>query len=101
MTASTYTAADIRILSDEDVVDRFDFARAAAWANEYEANPEWLQRALEACRRAGADPEYLRRRYLLPGGKDTEPRNPLVDEAMREVLREQRESLERRGRTGA
>jgi hypothetical protein len=98
MSDGTYTAADIRILSPEDAVERSDFARAEAWSIQYGVSPDWLQRALEACRRAGADPEYLRQRYLLPNGRETAPVNPLVDEAMKEVLREQRESRERWGK---
>jgi len=43
---------------------------------------EWLERAVEACRRAGVEPEYIERRYLKG---EAEPLRPEVDEAMRQI----------------
>jgi CO/xanthine dehydrogenase Mo-binding subunit len=59
--------------------------QADIWANEYNTSPEWLDRAIEACRRAGVDPIYIRRRYLEQQGTEL---NKKVDEAMRLVLAE-------------
>ena len=82
-----YTAANIHIASDAEILDRWDWARVGHWVRLYNVPEEWLARALEACRRAGVEPEYLERRYLKREGY--EPFRPEVDAAMRELRDEE------------
>lgn len=82
-----YTANSIKILDDADIIDRFDWARAGEWARLYHYPLDWCQRALEACRRANVDPEYIEARYLR---REPIERIPAVDEAMRDILSEAR-----------
>ena len=86
---SDYTAASIRIATDAEIVDAWDWARVGHWCQVYGCHAEWLARAVEACRRAGREPEYLQRRYL-DGRRDEEPHDPSVDAAMREIQEEER-----------
>lgn len=83
-----YTAASIHIATDEEILDRWDWAKVGHWARLYCVPDEWLERALEACRRAGVEPEYIERRYLKRDGY-LEPRRPEVDEAMRQIRDEE------------
>lgn len=77
-----YTAADIHIASDTEILDRWDWAKAGHWARIHGVPVEWLERALEACRRANVDPEYIEKRYLL---NEAVPLHPGVNEAMRQL----------------
>ena len=88
--SASYTAAQIRILSQDDACDRWDWARAGALSAQYGVPEEAIQRGLQACERAGIGPDYYVTRYLI--GNRSEPLNPLVDEAMRELLREARDA---------
>ena len=54
-----YTAANIRVLSDQEVDVRFTWARVGALSEQYSRPTDWIARGLEACRRAGVDPEYF------------------------------------------
>ena len=84
----TYTAADIRVLTDQEVDVRFTWARVGALAERYSRPTGWIARGLEACRRANVDPDYFIARYLE---RDTAiPFDTTVDEAMREILAEAR-----------
>lgn len=78
-----YNASSIHIASDEEILDRWDWAKVGHWAHQYRVPESWLSRALEACRRAGVDPSYLEARYLRqdPGV----PLDEAVDAAMREI----------------
>ena len=64
----SYNASSIHIASDEEVLDRWDWARVAHWAHQYRVPESWLSRSLEACRRAGVDPSYIEARYLRQDG---------------------------------
>jgi len=77
-----YAAASIHIASDAEILDRWDWAKVGHWARLYCVPDEWLERAVEACRRAGVEPEYIERRYLKG---EAEPLRPEVDEAMRQL----------------
>lgn len=81
-----YTATSIHIASDTEILDCWDWARVGHWARLYCVPDEWLERALEACRRAGVDPEYIERRYLKG---EAEPLRPEVDAAMRQIRDEE------------
>ena len=84
----TYTAADIRVLTKQEVDVRFTWARVGALAQQYSRPSDWIARGLEACRRANVEPEYFIARYLERDASTAF--NPVVDEAMREILAETR-----------
>ena len=86
---TAYTAASIHIASDAEIIGAWDWARVGHWVQVYGCHPDWLARAVEACRRAGREPEYIERRYLQ-GLRDEEPHDPAVDAALREVQEEER-----------
>lgn len=79
----SYNASSIHIASDEEILDRWDWAKVGHWAHQYRVPAEWLERAVEACRRAGRDVEYIRDRYLLQDA--SVPLDEAVDAAMREI----------------
>lgn len=82
-----YTANAIRVLKPEETIERFDWVRTGEWASGYPHVPaEFISRAIEACRRAGVDLEYIKHRYL--DGDLSVPLNEAVDEQMRQILRE-------------
>ena len=84
----TYTAADIRVLTDQEVDERFTWARVGALSEQYSRPADWIARGLEACRRARVDPDNFIVRYLERD--PATPFDPAVDEAMREILAETR-----------
>jgi hypothetical protein len=90
--SSDYTADAIKILSPEEAEDRFSWARAVRWAREYAMPLEWCERAIEACRRADVDPEYIERKYLK---REPVERIEAVDAAMMEILLEHRDGAKR------
>ena len=82
---SDYNASSIRILEPTEIIQRFTWARVAELAERYRKPAAWIERGLEACRRAGVGDDYFVQRYLqrLPV-----PRHEGVDAAMRELLTE-------------
>ena len=80
---NSYTAADIHIAKDADIIDRWDWARVGHWAHQYRVPDEWLSRAVEACRRAGRDVAYIERQDA------SVPLDEAVDAAMRELRDEE------------
>ncbi len=80
---NSYNAANIHIATDAEVLDRWDWAKVGHWAQQYRVPAEWLERAVEATRRAGKDPEYIRDRYLRQDA--SVPLDEAVDAAMREI----------------
>ena len=89
-----YTAANIRVATDAEIISQWDWALVGHWAHQYSCHPEWLQRAVEACRRAGREPGYIERRYLQR--RDDEPLDAAVDTALRE-LRDEEQAAQFRG----
>lgn len=88
-----YTAAQIQVLPQSEAEERFPWLKVEELARRYNRPAEWIARGMEACRRAGSDPDYFVRRYLE--WDQSVPLDPLVDAAMRELQREQV-----KGRTG-
>lgn len=85
----SYTAADIRVLEPQEVVERFTWARIGELCDRYNRPAEWIERGFEACSRAGVDPEaYFVPRYLQ---KLDLPRNLEVEVAFVELQRERRD----------
>ena len=82
---STYTASSIRVLEAVEITERFTWARVAALADQYRRPAAWIERGLEACRRAGIDDDYFVTRYLR---REPIARHDGADAAMRELLTE-------------
>ncbi len=62
----SYTAANIRILRDEEVAGLGPWAQAAQWSKQYPWHTvEALNRLAEAAALSGTDPKLVERRYLL------------------------------------
>lgn len=80
-----YTADSIRILDASEATQRFAWLDVESLATQYRRPAAWIARGLEACRRAGVDRSYFVDRYLE---RKPVPRNPIVDEAFRELLSE-------------
>jgi hypothetical protein len=72
-----YDSSCIKILSPEEVVEKFDWAKIGELAHKYKRDAKWISLGLEACRASGESLEYFIGRYLE---KDGRPRNALVDE---------------------
>lgn len=82
--AKDYTAKDIRILNDEDIIEKFDWAKIGALSEQYKVPAEWIERGFMACEQAGVDVDYFINRYLK---KDKSvPFHEGVDEAYRELF---------------
>jgi hypothetical protein len=60
----SYTAASIRILNADEVVERFEWAQIGELAAQYGKDPEWIERGFRACDTAGVGHEYFVDRYL-------------------------------------
>ena len=79
----TYTASAIRILEPDEITTRFTWAKIGELAARYNRSPVWIERGLEACRRAGIDDSYFVSRYLR---REPIPRHDGADAAMRDLL---------------
>ena len=87
MNAADYSASSILILTPEETTERFGWIRVETLAAQYRKPAKWIERGLEACRRAGVVDDYFERRYLK---REPIPRNEIVDAAMRDILRADR-----------
>ena len=83
----TYTAESISILSEQDVLSRFFWAKSGALAEQYRKPVEWIERGLQACERVNVPHDYFIDRYLrkLPIAKDEG-----MEAAFFDILKEQR-----------
>jgi hypothetical protein len=79
----TYNADSIRILDPAEISERFTWARIGELAARYNRSPAWIERGLEACRRAGISDDYFVQRYLQ---REPIPRHDGADAAMRDML---------------
>lgn len=84
-----YTAANITILGEQDVLSRFFWAKAGALSEQYHKPVEWIERGLLACERVRIPHDYFIDRYLrkLPIAKDEG-----MAAAFADILKEQRGS---------
>ena len=82
-----YNASSIHILTPTEIPARFGWARVAELAQQYRRPEAWISRGLEACRRAGVADDYFVDRYLR---REPIARHAGVDDAMRELLNEER-----------
>lgn len=83
---SDYTAASITVLAQEQVLERFFWAKAHDLAQTYHRPLAWIERGLQACERVRKPHDYFIDRYLkrLPVPKDEG-----VEAAFKDVLLEQ------------
>ena len=84
---AVYDADSIKILSDEEINKKFGWVKADSLSIKYQRDRIWVANGLEACRRCGLGPEYFIERHLE--GNKAIPKNELIDEAFRDVLKEQ------------
>jgi len=85
--ATEYNANSIRILTQEERSDKFEWVKTAELAKQYNRDEDWIKRGFEACRRAGlVNADYFINRYLA--GDKTIPRQPLVESAFADILKE-------------
>ena len=82
-----YTADAIQILSPDQVLDRFFWAKAEALAKTYHRPLEWIERGLEACERVRLPHDYFINRYLL---KLPIPKDEGMEAAFYDILDEAR-----------
>lgn len=78
-----YSAKDIRILRDDEIIERFDWAKIGSLAAQYRRPEEWIERGFRACDEVGVSHDYFVGRYL-DGNKDIE-RHDGVDAAFRRL----------------
>lgn len=78
-----YTAASIRILQPEEIVERFEWAAIGSLAAQYRRPAAWIERGFAACQAAGVSPDYFVARYLE--GQDL-PRNDAVEYHFRQLI---------------
>jgi hypothetical protein len=86
--SDTYTAANIRILEPQEVVERFDWAKVGALAAQYHQPAEFVARGLEACTASGVQLDYFVGRYLR--WDRSIPRNLDFEAAYQEVVQQER-----------
>jgi hypothetical protein len=82
-----YNAESIKILTDEEANQKFGWVKADSLAIKYQRDRIWVANGLEACRRCGLGPEYFIERHLE--GNKAIPKNNLIDDAFRDILKEQ------------
>lgn len=81
---STYNAASIRILSEAEIIAKFEWAKLGHLAAQYKRDEAFVRKGIEACEHVGVDPEYFIQRYLA--GDKTIPLREDVDAAFRELF---------------
>jgi len=82
-----YNASSIVILEQNQVLERFFWAKAHDLALTYRRPVEWIERGLQACERVRVPHDYFIDRYLK---KLPIPKDQGVDAAMRDLLLEAR-----------
>jgi hypothetical protein len=82
--ADEYTAKSIRILRDDEIARKFEWAEVESLAAKYRRTAAWIKRGLDACETAGVAPEYFIRRYL--DDDKTIPKHEGVEAAFVEAL---------------
>jgi hypothetical protein len=61
--------------------------KVEALARDYNTDKAFVGRGIEACRRCSVDPEWFVQKYLEH--EPSCPRNPVVEEAFLEILKEE------------
>jgi len=87
-TVPDYTASSIKILSDSEILEAFDWAKVGHLATQYNRDSDFIERCLQACARVGVNHSYFIGRYLE--GDKTIPLHEGVNAAMVDILKEVR-----------
>lgn len=85
---NNYNASSIRILNQDEAIERFEFAYILSLMEQYPMRSRSnIENGIEACRRVGIDPKYYEDRYL----KELNiPRIIEVELVFKEILGEQK-----------
>jgi hypothetical protein len=83
----TYTADSITILSEQETLERFFWAKSGALAEQYRKPVDWIERGLQACERVNIPHDYFIDRYLR---KLTIAKDEGMEAAFFDILKEQR-----------
>jgi hypothetical protein len=83
----SYNADSIKILTPEEVLDKFRWVEIESLSHKYHKPKKFIENGFEACRRAGVDKEYFVQYYLEKNPDYV--RNPLVEDAYKDLIREQ------------
>ena len=83
-----YDATSIRILTEVEIEERFDFVKMEKLADKYSVNLECIKRGFEASYRCNMNTEHFVERYLK--GDKSIPINTYLMEAYKDLLSESR-----------
>jgi hypothetical protein len=86
--SDTYNANSIRVLTDDEILDSFDWAKIGHLASQYKRDSDFIERGLLACERVGVHYSYFVGRYLE--NDKTIPMREDVNAAMADILKEMR-----------
>ena len=82
-----YDEHSIRVMSADEIEQRFDWLRLENLAKEHRLPVDWVRRGFEACWRLGIGPDYFIDRYIF---KRDVPPVPEFEVVFREIVNENR-----------
>ncbi|MEK8345635.1 hypothetical protein P2O66_26585, partial [Escherichia coli] len=82
-----YDEHSIRVMSADEIEQRFDWLRLENLAKEHRLPVDWVRRGFEACWRLGIEPDYFIDRYIF---KRDVPLVPEFEVVFREIVNENR-----------
>lgn len=82
-----YDENSIRVLSPEEIKQRFDWVRIGDLVHEYNLPVDWVRRGFEACWRLNIEPDYFINKYILK--HDVDP-VPDFEAVFKEIIMESR-----------
>jgi hypothetical protein len=82
-----YDEHSIRVMSADEIEQRFDWLRLENLAKEHRLPVDWVRRGFEACWRLGIGPDYFIDRYIF---KRDVPLVPEFEVVFREIVNENR-----------
>ncbi|MTI13183.1 hypothetical protein [Sansalvadorimonas verongulae] len=84
---SEYTASNIRVLTDAEIIERQPFVLIHEIARKYSQPTTFIERGFEVCFRLSIPPDYFINRYIL---KADIPEMPEFTATYIDLMREQR-----------
>lgn len=84
MSDDSYTAKNIRILSDDEI-NEFDWAKSGKLAAQYKLPLDFVGRGFECSRRLGINTQYFIDKYLKKKSVEVVPE---FEEVYKEILKE-------------
>ncbi|HGD8877279.1 TPA: hypothetical protein ACI7KG_004936 [Escherichia coli] len=82
-----YDEHSIRVMSADEIEQRFDWLRLENLAKEHRLPVDWVRRGFKACWRLGIEPDYFIDRYIFKRGV---PLVPEFEVVFREIVNENR-----------